>query len=100
MYRELKLDPKLFKVIVAFDAGATKEYQTSPPGVPAQVLLTAGLELVEPDRVPVTLVQLVPAVNVVAFAQLSLAGVCCSVSVKPYLLELPVGAVVTYTLMK
>jgi hypothetical protein len=53
---------------------AVNLYHTSAPGVPAQVLATAGEEAVVYAKVPAVLLQVVSAVRVVTEAQSSLAG--------------------------
>jgi hypothetical protein len=82
-------------VIVGKADGAIKLNHTSPPGVPAQVLVTAGLEIVAPDKLLVVFTHAVPVDKLIALLQLSFLGVCCKVKSNLYLLEFPVGAVVT-----
>lgn len=89
------MDPVLLKVIVGYADGATKEYQTSAPGVPEQVLETTGLELVALDKVPLTVVQAVPAVSEMAYVQRSFDGGPESVIVKALLAGFVVGSLVT-----
>ena len=65
----------LLNEMVGYDVSATNLYQTSPPGVPVQVLAKfVGLETVAPNNVPLVFVQVVAEVNVVALAQSSLTG--------------------------
>jgi hypothetical protein len=72
---EAKLVPKLFIVIVGNTDEATKEYQTSAPGVPLQELVTDGLEAVAYAKVPVVGVHIVEeAANVIAAEQASFDG--------------------------
>ena len=71
----LKDAPMLLNEIVGYDVWATKEYQTSAPGVPAQELVGTGeVDVVAPAKVPGVLLQVLAEVNVVAFTQLSLTG--------------------------
>ena|SRR5213083_1298552 len=71
------LDCILFNEIVLKGDVAVKTYQTSAPGVLAQLLDTNGLETVAPAKVPPVLEQAAPAapgVKVTAPEQASLAG--------------------------
>ena len=71
---EENAEPMLLKLIVVFEARAVKLYHTSPPGVPAQVLDTAGVDAVEPASVPAVFEQVELGASVVALLQRSLEG--------------------------
>jgi len=71
------LEPILLNAIVLKGDVAVKVYHTSAPGEAVQLLATAGLETVEPAKVPAVFEQAAPAapgVNVCAPEQASFAG--------------------------
>jgi hypothetical protein len=68
------LEPILLNAIVGKADVVVKEYHTSAPGEPEQLLETVGLETVAPAKVPPVLTQEEPGVKVIAPEQASLAG--------------------------
>jgi hypothetical protein len=74
MYDVVMFEPILLKEIVGYAVCATKKYHVSAPGVPLQVLATAGLEMVAEAKVPAVFTHVVPDVNDVAAEHASLEG--------------------------
>jgi hypothetical protein len=70
----LKLAPMLLNEIFTWTLCAVNLYHTSAPGVPAQVLATAGEEAVVYAKFPAVLLQEVSAIRVVACTQSSLTS--------------------------
>ena len=93
---DVKLVPKLFTSIVGNADCATKEYQTSAPGVPPQLLVTVGVELVEYAKVPVVAEQDDPEFKVTAPVHRSFVGGPGSVM---QILKVPVELLLESTLI-